>query len=308
MSFTPEITNVTISFSILLDPFFSKSKADKDIPLRMDVSIGNDGDILIREYVVDEERAADECEVGYGLYNSLKELKSAELEFNPAQLIEKWGKENYSLSYWYYMGNPDCDGPEEPDEHEIIISKDYSSAVSIMPDVKEFIMEIEKSGFEKVLEIPFTVLDMDDNPPMEMHDVFYAYFLRKYGIKSVNGGNFFYEWVPNNLENAYLYTSSGGYEKIDNQMIWVGEHDCRSNIIGYILGLAEHGAFVTPWKSKSAIFRPKFVHYGDHHTSYKEPWDVGYNMYKDACKNQGRERYNMLPDYVKVAMGDKNAG
>lgn len=177
---------------------------------------------------------------------------------------------------------------------------------------EEFIKEVKEFGFQKVLEVPF-----HGDPEVESDDKFYAFFHEKYGIiltfdtyggRSVNGGNFYYEWVPNNLENTYLYTSTGGFSSSTNdpdpehKKIWCGSHDCRENMIPNIMMLAHVGKFVTPWVCKDHFSSPKFVHWGDHHTHYSEPWDVGYKMYQSARKNQGVERFNSLPEHVKKAI------
>ena len=169
-------------------------------------------------------------------------------------------------------------------------------------NIKEHIESIEKFGFKKVLEVPF---ECDDNS-----DTFYVFFLEEYGIllefdayggKSVNGGNFYYEWIPEN-DHAVIYTSTGGFHKVNEQNIWIGSHDCRDHPVSDILGLASAGKFVTPWVCTDHFTSPKFVHYGDHHTDINESWNAGYKKYKDACKNQGRERSEALPEYVKKSI------
>jgi hypothetical protein len=171
---------------------------------------------------------------------------------------------------------------------------------------EQFIKEVEAFGFEKVLEVPF-----HGDPEIKSDDKFYVFFHEKYGIiltfdtyngRSVNSGNFYYEWIPNDIKETYLYTSTGGFDNVFDPKIWEGSHDCRENMISNILGLASGGKFVTPWVCKDHFTSPKFVHWGDHHTHFSEPWDTGYKMYQDACKNQGVERFNALPEHVKKAI------
>lgn len=165
---------------------------------------------------------------------------------------------------------------------------------------------IEDFGFVKVLEVPF-----HGDPEIENDDVFYVFFMEKYGIlleldtyngSSVSGGSFYYQWEPKNIDESYLYVSNGGFEKVGDHLIWCGSHDCRENIISNILGLAENGKFMTPWISPRHFTSPKFVHWGDHHTHYSEPWDVGFKMYEKSLVTVGPERFNMLPEYVKNAI------
>ena len=178
--------------------------------------------------------------------------------------------------------------------------------------VQEYISEVENFGFVKVLEIPF-----HGDPELKADDKFYTFFHEKYGIiltfdtysgSSVNGGNFFYEWIPSDTKNTHLYTSSGGFSSStidpdpEHKKIWCGDHDCRENLISNIIGLASNGKFVTPWVCVDHFTSPKFVHWGDHHTRYSEPWDNGFKKYVSACKNQGAVRFNSLPEYVKNAI------
>lgn len=177
---------------------------------------------------------------------------------------------------------------------------------------EQFIKGIEDFGFKKVLEVPF-----HGDPKVKHDDKFYAFFHETYGIiltfdtyggTSINDGNFYYEWIPNDSKNSYLYTSTGGFNSsignpnLEHKKIWCGSHDCRKNMISDILGLASAGKFVTPWVCTDHLSSPMFVHWGDHHTHYSEPWDVGFEMYQRACKNQGVERFNSLPEHVKKAI------
>ena len=178
-------------------------------------------------------------------------------------------------------------------------------------DTLAFLRVIERFGFKAALTIPF-------KGHFVLPDNLYIYFLEKYGIllefdtydEGVNGGNFYYEWIPHDFKrDHYKVTSTGGFEKIyhnpryaDGTRVWVGQHDCRENIKEKIEGLAEKGTFITPWISDSNIIRPKFVHYMDHHIE-GGTWDEGYEKYKNAINNQGRDRYNMLPSKVKNAIG-----
>jgi hypothetical protein len=169
----------------------------------------------------------------------------------------------------------------------------------IMSQLQNYIDEIEKFGFKKILEVPFVCENYNEK--------FFVFFLEKYGIllefdthggDRVNGGDFYYEWIPND-RNALIYTSTGGYRGD----IWIGSHDCREHPVSSIIGLVTHGKFVTPWVSPNHFSSPKFVHHGDHHTDIDESWSTGYEKYKSACKNQGRERFEALPEYVKKAIG-----
>lgn len=79
---------------------------------------------------------------------------------------------------------------------------------------------IEKLGFRKVLELPFTGHKYgSEEAPQE---TFFVYFrdnggvllcFDTYNTDSVNGGHFYYNWKPNDIKDKYAYhvTSSGGW-------------------------------------------------------------------------------------------------
>ena len=85
---------------------------------------------------------------------------------------------------------------------------------------------------------------------------FYVYWDAKRGIllyfdtygDNINGGKFAYNWIPRDRQAAYRYTSSGGFEKHNDGMVWVGYHSCGGgNIDVNIKNLEENGEFVVPW-------------------------------------------------------------
>ena len=178
-----------------------------------------------------------------------------------------------------------------------------------MVETISYIKSLESLGFVKVLEIQFEVKDED--APLHK-ETYYVYFYEKYGIVltfdtytgDVNSGDLYYEWIPNNIDGKnYEVTSSGGYTKINDHYIWRGSHDCRRDIRSIINGLKSMGKFQTPWVCNDRITKPKFVHWGDHHTPIGSSWDEGYEKYCKACESQGKERYCVLPENVKVAIG-----
>lgn len=77
---------------------------------------------------------------------------------------------------------------------------------------------IEKLGFRKVLELPFTGHSYGgEAAPQEK---FFVYFRDNGGVllcfdthntDRLNGGSFYYNWKPNKYKDAYRVTSSGGW-------------------------------------------------------------------------------------------------
>lgn len=72
---------------------------------------------------------------------------------------------------------------------------------------------------------------------------------------SVNGGNFYYNWMPNDPAQPWGgVTSSGGYRKRGDDLVWIGHHDCREALAFHVEELAAAGRFVTPWVERPFLW------------------------------------------------------
>lgn len=100
---------------------------------------------------------------------------------------------------------------------------------------------------------------------------------------SINGGHFYYNWIPNADCKTHC-TSSGGY--VDDH-VWSGDHDCREAIKFNIGRLLENGRFVKEWKEAPFLW---LLHYMD---TKKEGYDY---------KKINKERLSKLPEQVLKAM------
>ena len=136
-----------------------------------------------------------------------------------------------------------------------------------------------------------------------------------YSGKSVNGGNFYYNWLPNaeNKGKRWEFTSSGGYEHPDgrssdykrvppdvwdaayenNELFWVGYHDCREALRFHIRRLREGGTFLNPWKFSPIVW---LTHWADR----KDDRDKSYDSsgYDDITL----ERFAKLPQKAQDAL------
>jgi hypothetical protein len=72
-----------------------------------------------------------------------------------------------------------------------------------------------------------------------------------YGGDHLNGGSFYYNWVP--YGEYYPWISSGSGHDIDGLNVWEGYHDCREAVRHKLRGLQEHGKFLAPWKVGPSI-------------------------------------------------------
>ena len=154
----------------------------------------------------------------------------------------------------------------------------------------EYIKLVEEIGFRQALKVDFKGYENRD-------EVFYIYWDTNHGILlcfdtygiNVNGGHFYYNWIPKNRQVAYKYTSSGGFEKHNDEMVWVGYHDCREDIDVNIRNLSENGEFVVPWKDRPFLW---LLHFRDEEK-------YGDN---EEYKEVNKQRIAMLPEGIQTAI------
>lgn len=88
---------------------------------------------------------------------------------------------------------------------------------------------------------------------------------------TINSANMYYAWKPSSRDNHWDFTSSGGFETMDDRkpwgdevpfedLIWAGYHDIREGFRYKLRRLRDNGAFVTPWPKRSWLW---LLHYND---------------------------------------------
>ena len=155
----------------------------------------------------------------------------------------------------------------------------------------EYLKLVRKIGFRQILKVDFKGYDDRD-------ETFYIFWDTKRGIllyfdtygDSVNSGDFSYNWIPKDRQVAYKYTSSGGFEKYNDGMVWVGHHDCGENIDTNIKNLEENGEFVVPWISRPFLW---LLHYKD---------TEKYGRSEEGYKGINERRIAMLPEGIQTAI------
>jgi len=157
---------------------------------------------------------------------------------------------------------------------------------------KEYLKLVEKLGFKQALKVDFKGHE-------NRNEALYIYLDSKRGILlcfdtydvSVNGGHFYYNWIPKDRQEAYKYTSSGGFENHNDGMVWVGHHDCRGNIDINIRNLDENGKFVVPWIKRPFLW---LLHYKD-----EERYG---NIVDREYESVNKQRILQLPEDVQAAI------
>lgn len=159
----------------------------------------------------------------------------------------------------------------------------------------DYLDVIHQEGFRQVLALPFVgePRDKDDLLPQETFfmlfhsDGILLAFDTYHG--NLNGGHFYYNWKPNNINTTHDFTSSGGFTK--DLAAWIGDHDCREAIRYHIKQLRENGQFLNPWIKQPFLW---LLHYMD---TKDENYD-----YKAIVA----ERIAMLPANVRAVICTEN--
>ena len=83
-----------------------------------------------------------------------------------------------------------------------------------------------------------------------------------YDIARINMIQAYYNWVPKcSLEEAYRYTSSGGYDTLQTgERVWIGNYDGREGLFTHLNQLREHGYFLSCWHKAPFLW---FVNYSE---------------------------------------------
>lgn len=185
---------------------------------------------------------------------------------------------------------------------------------------------IARIGFERVLHIPFiderdSVVNSfqvwwDESRAILLH------FDTYYGEKSVNGGRFHYNWLPQHgyeirhdyetgqdieqwgwIGGRFTCTSSGhcfefGVDSEGRKMTgWSGYHDCREAVAFHIRKLEQNGEFIKPWRDFPSCMW--LAHYMD----WKKVEQSGILDRGNYVDKVSLERWMMLPRDVRESCG-----
>lgn len=215
----------------------------------------------------------------------LKEI----LSFDPLSQAERISGNNYKEDESTMMMGFMMDMIHEENKEATLKSLDDTTFNN---DLNNYIRIIESEGFQKIFEVEFY------NELSKKNEKMFVYFQKGNGIllnfntfwgqKSVNGGKFYYNWKPNSIDVAWGITSGGSYQKDNNnELVWIGNHDCREALRFHIRQLKNNGQFITPWIKIPFYW---LIHHGDNR-------DDQYPF--DSCKQITKERIDMFPEWVK---------
>ena len=160
--------------------------------------------------------------------------------------------------------------------------------------LSDYIDCIQQIGFQKVYHKPFSAMHCGEKRDCE-HFMFWEnkrgillHFDTYYG-KSINGGKFYYNIKPKDVDNHewHRHTSSGGLR----DGVWAGDHDCREAVKHHIQMLEEYADFLPVWKEDPFLW---LLNWSD---SKKEGYDY---------KAINAERISKLPLHIQKAITPLN--
>jgi len=140
---------------------------------------------------------------------------------------------------------------------------DLNDDTKLNNKLDKYLRITKEEGFEIVLKEDFVyegqsdalyVLWNDEDGILLKFDTYWS--------DDVNGGSFYYNWIPNELDNSSwrgTITESGGFADKRGE-VWAGHHDCREALRLHLHGLREKGTFVKPWVKNQFLW---LLHYAD---------------------------------------------
>lgn len=117
--------------------------------------------------------------------------------------------------------------------------------------LKDYIQTIKTLNFVQIYEEEFLC---ESTEKTENHYCFINWDLgvllnfESYKKNVVNGGDYYYNWQPNDFKNyPHECISSGSFCKSTDKYINVGYRDCREGVKYYLTLMMNYGQFVKPW-------------------------------------------------------------
>ena len=164
-------------------------------------------------------------------------------------------------------------------------------------EISEYEDVVQDIGFRELKRWHFRYEDKDAYMAVWWHDFGILLKYDTFPLKhshDVNGGDFYYNWIPEGQDEIFQHTSSGG---MGADGVWSGYHDARAAIRFHVHDLLSHGRYVVPW-THNPLNSITFMHYGDkpkHTGSWTTEEDVAMTAISKA-------RFMELPEDIRKLM------
>jgi hypothetical protein len=165
-------------------------------------------------------------------------------------------------------------------------------------ELSRYLRIVKELGFQLALEIPFSH-KREDEPTV--HEKLYMMWRKGillvfdtyWNQETVNGGSFYYNWKPYDINQGWKVMSSG---HMTEGGVIVGNHDCREALRYNISQLEKHGEFLPKWVEQDHLW---LLHWAD----LKEYSNDDYTWLHNGTTDEIRaKRIAMLPQHVRDAI------
>lgn len=192
---------------------------------------------------------------------------------------------------------------KEANDLALILATEHSYIKNQMLDVLDdtkhgddwtrYLRIVQDLGFMNVLQLPFQGQGLSNKPNSEMFNIWahpdgMLLCCDTFCTTMLNSAHVYYNWLPlqDDAEGNWQVLSSGHWYQHDlNQdLVWVGDHDAREALRYKITNLRNKGNFLSKWKKQPFMW---LLHYID---SKQDGYDF---------KQINQERIQLLPDWVK---------
>lgn len=186
-------------------------------------------------------------------------------------------------------------------EKEALLKEENDTYFGITP--KQFVAILEEEGMKEIFHEEFEhTYPGETKKYVDYASIFFSekeglfLFFDTYGNqRSINGGNIYYNWHPNDNKRSWDLLSSGGFEEHDGKLIHAGSADVREGLRFRLKNMRAAGKFITPWVGQYPVW---VLSYNDTH-KYD---DKEYSERSKAYDETIALRLQSLPENVKVAI------
>jgi len=130
--------------------------------------------------------------------------------------------------------------------------------------LEEYLEVVRSLGFIEAVRQPF--VNYQDETKTETYFIFWhptdgiLLSFDTYHCNHVNGGHFYYNWIPDKThKDWFTCVSSGWGNDINGRYVWSGDHDCREALKYHICQMRDHGKFLVPWESYHMVWLGHFT-------------------------------------------------
>lgn len=194
----------------------------------------------------------------------------------------------------------------------------------LSPKQQAYISAIEYQGFVLILEENFVHEKSNEKSLLFLHpDGVILHLVTYHNSFSFNSIHIFYNWTPNNLENANNFTSSGhwictinnkkvphdgNWDSPDSQKVWIGnswlDTNSPTNFISKFSDLQKNGHFVFPWIECPTIWWLNYVEEKDRCLEDKRSYKFDLDRFNKTPK-EFQQQFAIIKEWLESHISQK---